>query len=207
MGYWVPLVFTVTVATIGLAAWVWKERNDNDDEDDRDRKHDRPPGYRDVGPGQTAYVRESEQHPSSQESSVMARMSGALRRTPSPQQFLDETRRVVTGGVAAVGAAVGGALSSIREEDKRDYEDHSRWSEEAEARAGRPPRDSQPIVRGSGSIAAATAAASAPLVSARPGDKRKTVAIVLSADVRQNGADMEETRYQEHAVRIHSSIL
>ena len=43
-GYWLPLAFTVTVATIGLAAWVWSERKDDDDDDS---DYPRPPqgGY------------------------------------------------------------------------------------------------------------------------------------------------------------------
>ncbi|OAR00785.1 hypothetical protein LLEC1_06166 [Akanthomyces lecanii] len=84
-----------------------------------------------------------------------ARMSGALRRTPSPQQFLDSTGKTITAGVAAAGAVIGKTLASIREEDK--YPDDSRvWSEEADAKKDRGP------------------------VS---GDKRRrTVAVVVAAD-------------------------
>jgi hypothetical protein len=81
-------------------------------------------------------------------------MSGALRRTPSPQQFFDSTGKTVAAGVAAAGAVMGKALASIREEDKAYPENP--WQEEADARKDRGP------------------------VS---GDKRrKTVAIVVSAD-------------------------
>lgn len=200
LGYWVPLVFTVTVATIGLAAWVWKERND-DDEYERDRKDNRPPpGYGDVGPGHTAYA-PGAQPPATQDPGMMARMSGALRRTPSPQQIFDEASRRVAAGVAAAGAAVGGAvggaLSSIQEEDKRDYEDHSRWSEEAEARAG----DITGLRHSDARETVPTGLAHSQGAPPRPGDKRKTVAIVVSADTKDHGAGVEDAIYfQEHAV-------
>src|SRR6187402_1050826 len=72
--YWLPLAFTVTVATIGIAAWIWSERNDDDDEfppprPDNDNIYNRPgydrnpdgsvrtgpPSYADVRPGEVAY--------------------------------------------------------------------------------------------------------------------------------------------------------
>jgi hypothetical protein len=81
-------------------------------------------------------------------------MSGALRRTPSPQQFFDSTGKTVAAGVAAAGAAVGKALASIREEDKAYAENP--WQEEADAKKDRGPASS--------------------------GRRRKTVAIVVSAD-------------------------
>ena len=51
-----------------------------------------------------------------EDASIMGRMSGALRRTPSPQQILDGASKKVVAGVSAAGAAVTGALSSIIEE-------------------------------------------------------------------------------------------
>ncbi len=41
------------------------------------------------------------------------KMSGALRRTPSPQQLFGSAGKTVAAGVAAAGAAVGSALASI----------------------------------------------------------------------------------------------
>ena len=110
----------------------------------------------------------------------MSRVTEVLRRTPSPQQILDEAGRRVTAGVAAAGAAMGSALSSIREEDRVEYEDHSRWSEEAVSR-----RDQQ-------------STPGAP--STGKSDKRRTVAIVVSAEARHNGSGDDATYYQEHAV-------
>ncbi len=100
-----------------------------------------------------------------------ARMSGALRRTPSPQQFLDSTGKTITAGVAAAGAVIGKTLASIREEDK--YPDDSRvWSEEADAK-----KDRGPVA----------------------GDKRRrTVAVVVSAD--SPLAHFADDDSHEHAV-------
>src|SRR2546421_12853529 len=103
LGYWVPLAITVTAATLGLAAWIWTERRDDDDDYDDDRdgnrkehretRHDdhrRDPGDDDASGG------------------MVARMSGALRRTPSPQQIFDGASKKVAAGVAAAGTVVGG---------------------------------------------------------------------------------------------------
>jgi hypothetical protein len=110
-----------------------------------------------------------------EDASVMARMQGALRRTPSPQQIFDGASKRVAAGVAAAGAFVGGALTSIREEGRGDFEDHSRWSEEVESRnqqrnQAETKTPSQPPTR---SIVGAQAAAD---------KKRKTVAIVVSSE-------------------------
>ena len=177
--HWVPLAITVTVATAGLAAWVWSQRKDGD-EDHGDYDHephepgldyenadygDNPPygsTSRDQRPDRPARQADggySTQHDAQLDSSAPtwgARMSGALRRTPSPQQFLDSTGKTVAAGVAAAGAAMGKALASIREEDKQYGENP--WSEEADAK-----RERAPIVYDK---------------------KRKTVAVVVSADAK-----------------------
>lgn len=203
LGYWIPLALTVTVATVGIAAWIWSERKDDEDDEYYDRKdNDRkdggrpPPGYNETAPGQPPYQRGAEgQGPPIEDQGMLARMSGAIRRTPSPQQIFDGASRRVVAGVTAAGAVVGGALSSIREEDRQDFEDHSRWSEEAESRAGeatsstqsaRPRRASQP--------------------GAKPG-KRKTVAIVLSADTDYHARSEDVSYHQEHAVSIATTFV
>ena len=199
-GYWVPLALTVTVATIGLAAWIWNERKDHEEDDDGRRGARPPPGYGDVGPGQKAYAPGTEgQHV--EDESMYARMSGALRRTPSPQQFFDGASRRVAAGMAAAGAAVGGALSSIREEDKRDFEDHSRWSEEAQFRAGQAGNPTGPQLRDVETSVTGTSRAQNPSTGHRISDKRKAVAIVVSAERLHHGHGTEEVDYlQEHAV-------
>jgi hypothetical protein len=204
LGYWVPLAFTVTVATAGLAAWIWHERKEHDrKEDDRDKKGKGgpPPGSRPTEPGQATNARD-EQHERVEEQSMMARMSGALKRTPSPQQIFDGASRRVAAGVAAAGAAVGGALASIREEDKRDYEDHTRWSEEAESRrAAKQPAASGAVPRTGQEI---DAPQRQPPSIPKSADKRKSVAIVVSAAVVNHGHGEQETAYhQEEAVSRH----
>ncbi|MCJ1315004.1 hypothetical protein MMC15_000318 [Xylographa vitiligo] len=199
-GYWVPLVLTVTVATIGLAAWIWNERSDDDDYDDnRKRPGGPPPVYGNVGPGQPAYARGPEiLQPD--DASMMARMSGALRRTPSPQQIFDGASRRVVAGVAAAGAAVGGALSSIREEDKRDFEDHSRWSEEAKAQVVGAPQREMPQP---GPVPAMDLSSRQASQGPKSGEKRKAVAIVVSAESKHHGPHEEEAAY----IQAHASIL
>ena len=141
-----------------------------------------PPGG--PGPGQPPYaqqeIRGEDAPPPAQEGyGVMTQFSSMMRRTPSPQQIFDAASRKAAAGVAAAGAAVGGALTSIREEDK-DFEDHTRWSEEAETRADTSvPRRAD---------------------SSKPRGKRKIVAIVLSADTGSNAGHNEDAYHHEHAV-------
>lgn len=138
--------------------------------------------------------------PPAEDASIVARMSGALRRTPSPQQMFDGARKNVVAGVAAAGAAVGGALSSITEEDKAGYEDHSRWSEEADSQnggsAGRKGPELRDVERSS-SVTARQAAQS----EIKVGAKRKTVAIVVSAETDYEYSEGTEY-HQEHAVSL-----
>ncbi|UNI24586.1 hypothetical protein JDV02_010320 [Purpureocillium takamizusanense] len=192
--HWVPLAVTVTVATVGLAAWVWSQRKDDAD-DAVDPDHDADPGldyenadYGDNPPyGATSRNRAADARPPRRDDESVgvgpgpgpgpgptpgdvsaagwgARMSGALRRTPSPQQFLDSTGKTVVAGVAAAGAAMGKALASIREEDKHYGENP--WSEEADAKKDR--------------------------VAPTSDKRRRTVAIVVSADAQVSAADDHE---------------
>ncbi|XP_044723890.1 peroxin Pex22-like protein [Hirsutella rhossiliensis] len=150
--HWVPLAVTLTVATAGLAAWAW--RQSRDDENDHvepglDYENadygDNPPygaSSRDAPSGKPPLQDDQSRREAPAPSDVSgsgwgARMSGALRRTPSPQQFFDSTGKTVAAGVAAAGAVVGKALASIREED-RAYSENP-WSEEADAKQDRAP--------------------------------------------------------------------
>ena len=211
LGYWIPLALTITAASIGLAAWIWSERQDHEDGDDEDERrvqgsqkredHDRyartqgetgprpPPSYgADVRTDASFANRTEPSVPEDGSAGMMARMSGVIRRTPSPQQLYDEASRRVAAGVAAAGAAVGGALSSIREESKDDYRDHSRWSEEAEMRANqgnaRGKNTSQPL---SDPRAGTTTLPGASMLSGKHQSnfKRKTVVIIVSADAHE----------------------
>ena len=223
-GYWVPLAVTLTVATAGLVAWVWSERKDNEEDDpppgpstpDHANTHSPLGGYRPPAqdyaappqgsqgppgfngpPGQQPYASESYGR-GAEDESIVARMSGALRRTPSPQQILDGASRRVVAGVTAAGAVVGGALSSIKEEDKAGYEDHSRWSEEAESQIGGAQLRKGPELLDMEASSPATVRGAASS-GVKVGGKRKTVAIVVSAEINYEHAEDAEY-HQEHAV-------
>ncbi|ROW17186.1 hypothetical protein VPNG_01147 [Cytospora leucostoma] len=198
--HWVPLAVTVTVATVGLAAWLWSQRSNNEDEEEGedgttqhlDYEH---ADYGDNAPYGASGDRASARAPPSFRSELRedeigygttqpdiigpgwgARVSGALRRTPSPQNFLDRAGKTVAAGVAAAGTAVGSALAAIREEDKAAFADHETWSEEADAKKEKSPVSQS---RESGN------------------KKRKTVAIVVSADTQLD--DVDEVGFHEHA--------
>ena len=203
LGYWIPLAVTVTVATAGLAAWIWSERKDHEDDDYYDdRKPDArpPPDYRELGPGGVPY-QPGNAGPQMQDDSFVSRVQGAIRRTPSPQQIFDGASRRVVAGVTAAGAAVGGALSAIKEEDRRDFEDHSRWSEEAETRAT---TATAPAPHDPRAIQATMSADRAEPSAAKGGKKRKTVAIVVSADIGHHDPGEEVSYIQEHAVCLNN---
>ena len=186
------MVVTLTVATAGVAAWAWSQRKDPDDENDHEpgldyenadygdnppygASHDDrpfPPPRPQPPSGDHESYGVATAAPSDVSGGWGSRvMSGALRRTPSPQQFLDNTGKSVAAGFAAAGAAMGKALASIREEDKPYAENP--WSEEADAKAVR-----------------------APVAASR---ERKTVAIVVSAD--SPLVEEDANGYVEHAVR------
>ena len=214
LGYWAPLVFTVTIATAGLVAWIWSERRDDDESDDadlsygEDRDATRPPGPipgpgGDIGRGTGSVSQGVETR---EEESFITRMSGAIQRTPSPQQMFDTVSKKAVAGFAAAGAAVGGALSSIREEEKDDFGDHSRWSEEAAARRNVEAQSAQ-----GASVVETHASSFSTSVRTGPqttGARRKTVVVVVSAETTLDSMhEMEEQGqyHTEQAVSHHFS--
>jgi hypothetical protein len=217
--YWLPLAITVTAATAAIVAWVWSERNDDEDElpppgpypgpdhgpsrygRNPDGSFQAPPSFRsELRAGEAGYGTIPAQPRQEENQSYVARMSGALRRTPSPQQFMEGASRSVVAGVAAAGAVVGSALSSIREEDKNAYKDHKTWSEEAEARASGvspgPVPPPQQIEMRPGTIPGVSPTARVPVGNGR----RKTVAVVVSADTHLDDLDEDEGSFHQHAV-------
>ncbi|KAL2366847.1 hypothetical protein RJZ56_000179 [Blastomyces dermatitidis] len=210
LGYWLPLALTVGVATVSLVAWVWSERRDGEDDDGYygDNEHDErrdgnAPGRHEPGAEcdqpQGEYARATGVHDGAhpEDASVISRVQGALRRTPSPQQLFDGASRRVAAGVAAAGAVVGGALTAIREEGANDFEDHSRWTEEANSRgvlatAG-PPTTADtfppPMV--------------APAKNAPPTKSRRTVAIVVSSVSDVEHQNDPEGQTPEHSILSH----
>lgn len=152
-----------------------------------------PSGFGSNAPGQPPYASSAGTGPEMrdmEQETIVSRMSGALRRTPSPQQIIDGASRRVVAGVAAAGAAVG--LSSIQEENKRDYEDHSRWSEEAESQSGGPSRKG-PVTKD-----AEAASALRQSRAGAKGGKKKTVAIIVSAET-DHVHDEDASYHQEEA--------
>lgn len=190
-----PLVLTVTVATVGVAAWVWSLRKDDEPEEadpaagdqDQDLDYenadygDNPPyGASRDGEKPTAASRSADAAYKAVHSQAESTTTvwAAMRRTPSPQQFFDSAKRTVAAGVTAAGAAVGSALAAIREEDKVAYADHETWSEEADAKKDK--------------------AVAGPSQSREGNKRRKKVAIVVSADSRLG--DVDADGFHAHAV-------
>ena len=152
-----------------------------------------PSGFGSVPPGQPPYARGPEQR-AVEEEGIVSRVSGALRRTPSPQQIIDGASRRVVAGVTAAGAVMGGALASITEEDKGGYEDHTRWSEEADSQNGSSKKG--PKLRDAEAAVALQQAQG----DSKANTKKKTVAIVISAET-DHEYEEDAGYHQEHAVR------
>lgn len=219
LGYWVPLVMTVTVAAIGLAAWIWSERQNDEDETSEEENSPGsipPPGYASMsgglppGPGPGGFQGPPAPVPTGpggfegppnpppgsgyeggarstgvealthDEGTLMARMSGALKRAPSPQESYDWASKKVAAGVAAAGAMAGEALATIREGSQDDFEDHERWSEEAENRDnGKEPK--RGIKRRGTADDYFSGAVEMPKPAAIKSRKRRSVGLVVSA--------------------------
>ncbi|KAF1364347.1 hypothetical protein EJ07DRAFT_172351 [Lizonia empirigonia] len=210
-GYWVPLVLTITVATAGLAAWVWSERRDDDDEsdddddnlsygEDADTKTRRAPTNASRAPANITHApldRPLDRDPTglSHPDDLLSRVQGVIRRTPSPQQVFD----TVTKKTAAGWAAAGAALASIREEDKDDYGDHSRWSEEAAIRRNVEAQAAQsaPAVDDHARAFAASVRS-----GPQPAAKRKTVVLVVSAESLMDAHDDDGSYRAENATLL-----
>ncbi|KAI4643679.1 hypothetical protein J4E93_006691 [Alternaria ventricosa] len=216
LGFYVPLILTVTVATAGLAAWVWSAREDSRDyssDDDlsygedsaHEKRQGRAPAARDVsgfpvgeGGGEGYGYGDG---------TLLGRAQGVIRRTPSPQQLFDTVSKKTAAGLAAAGAAAGAALASIREEDKDEaFGDHSRWNEEATIRRNveAQSRDSNAAV----DVQARSFAASVRKAEGRGegyGGRRKTVVLVVSAESLDR-LDDDEGSYREENATILSHL-
>ncbi|EME39287.1 hypothetical protein DOTSEDRAFT_75123 [Dothistroma septosporum NZE10] len=118
----------------------------------------------------------------------IGRMTGAIKRTPSPQQFFDSASKQVMGGIAAAGTALGSIMevdsnagqyserrsrdqSRLREE-REGFSDHERWSEEADE------RNRITVVEKDSEKRAKDAAK-----DKGKGSSKRAVAVVVSADV------------------------
>jgi hypothetical protein len=128
LGYWLPLLITVTIATAGLAAWIWSERqHDNDDDDNNDRQDDTYDHPEEIPQAR-------EQAPDSADQGFLSRVTG---RTPSPQQLSDSASQRIPSAVGLSGSSAAG-----KQEAGGDpaFSDNEHWNEEAETkRCQRPP--------------------------------------------------------------------
>lgn len=146
--FWVPVLVTAAVATAGVAAWIWSQRaNDEENENEADLDYDNAdygdnPAYgatRDIhGSGATDKTPFSHEHgasygvtePHAEATGAAAtwgaQMSGALRRTPSPQQFLSDAGKRVAAGVAGMGAAFGKEAEARKETASAPSQSQSR---------------------------------------------------------------------------------
>jgi hypothetical protein len=143
------------------------------------------------------------------------RMAGAMKRTPSPQQFFDTATKGVSAGMAAAGAALGSIMeggsdeeydqrrqSSSRtkerrtrteERDGRDgFSDHERWSEEAEElhRVNAVDAESDRRAQTARSVRSETG----------KGKSKRAVAVVVSADASNVDSALSAEYTTEHAV-------
>ena len=147
------------------------------------------------------------------ENTWYGRMSGAIRRTPSPQQFFDSASKQVTAGMAAAGAALGSIIETgedsdeqydrsrkqrrserrtERTEEREGFSDHERWSEEADERQRITAVDKESNER---------AESARSLRNDKGRDKAKrSVAVVVSADSSENFEDESADYQTEHAV-------
>lgn len=222
LGFYVPLILTVTVATAGLAAWVWSAREDSQDyssdddlsygEDSSQEKRHRKAAAgeevrRDVT-GLSQGIAYDDNHNNTTtttgtNNTFLGRAHGVIRRTPSPQQLFDSVSKKTAAGLAAAGAAAGAALASIREEDRDEaFGDHSRWSEEATIRRSveAQSRDSAAAVdKQTKSFAASIH--NGPAYSG----KRRTVVIVVSAESHMD-RDEDEDYHHNAAYRSENAV-
>lgn len=206
LGYYVPLILTVTVATAGLAAWVWSARESSTDyssdddlsygEDSANERRSRKPSRGDLSRDATG-LSTGVTH---EENTLLGRAQGVIRRTPSPQQFFDTVSKKTAAGWAAASTAAGAALASIREEDKDEaFGDHSRWSEEATIRRSveAQSRDSAAAVEKQ------TRSFSESLKNPPAYGKRKTVVLVVSAESLMDNPHDDEGSYRSETAVSH----
>ncbi|KAI9726522.1 MAG: hypothetical protein M1828_001344 [Chrysothrix sp. TS-e1954] len=143
----------------------------------------------------------------------VAQMRGAIRRTPSPQKLYEGAKERVTAGFQAVGKG----LTSITEE-KDDYVDHERWSEEADSkdeRDGTAMTTAAAAAAGTAALARSgnpdtttTPISSAPPAQPRSRGRKRTVAIIVSAESSHSSRDPSTSDNLNPTYEIsHASIL
>lgn len=205
--YWLPIGITVASAAIGFAVWAWNERRGAEEEyedtttdedlDDpyvtgyndrakRTRRAEADLGSQSQGEVQeTIEVRDVEQEQREAQEGMFSRVSGAIRRTPSPQQLFTGASKTMAAGAAAAGAFMGRGLTVLKENED-DFEDHERWSDEAEKQ----------------SAETSTRAAAREV---NPPRKKRMVCVVVSAEERDGISGMNSAI--QHAVRWYQTRI
>ncbi|KAH9869982.1 hypothetical protein J1614_006903 [Plenodomus biglobosus] len=220
LGFYVPLILTVTVATAGLAAWVWSAREDSQEyssDDDlsygedssQEKRHGKAPlgeVRRDVTGLSQGITHDDDYNNqnNNDNNSFLGRAQGVIRRTPSPQQLFDSVSKKTAAGLAAAGAAAGAALASIREEDKDEaFGDHNRWSEEAAIR-----RSVEAQSRDSAAAVDTQTKSFAASIKNGPQytGKRRTVVLVVSAESLMDRDDDDHGAYRSENATILSHL-
>ncbi|KAF2849082.1 hypothetical protein T440DRAFT_427187 [Plenodomus tracheiphilus IPT5] len=211
LGFYVPLILTVTVATAGLAAWVWSVREDSQDyssDEDlsygEDSSHEKRYGKAPVGEVRRDVTGLSQGITHEDDNTFLGRAQGVIRRTPSPQQLFESVSKKTAAGLAAAGAAAGAALASIREEDKDEaFGDHNRWSEEAAIR-----RSVEAQSRDSAAAVDAQTKSFAASIKNGPQytGKRRTVVLVVSAESLMDREDDDHGAYRSENATILSHL-
>jgi len=177
------------------------------------------PSYYGSGASQSRGQGQSDTHYEEGQSqqTFLGQVRGAMRRTPSPQQFLDHASKQVSAGIAAAGSALGSIMEDPEHDrrvyddrgqgeqgqrkrgDKREdreregFSDHERWSEEADekVRVGEVEAESERRAD----------VARSGREDPGKGRARKTVAVVVSADTNMDGKmDEEDIVYDQRAV-------
>lgn len=214
LGTWVPLVVTAAVATVSVAAWIWSQRKDQSEEHETNSQlQDLDYENADYGDN-PAYGASNDRlkppaHSPNAQPQQQAEGGGGggwgLRRTPSPADFFNSAKRQVAAGVTAAGAAVGTALSAIREEDslRSEFADDETWSDpdtKKQVENATTSRHDTPTVQPTTVTAPVTASAAATTASTttasnNKNQRRKKVAIIVSADTHVEAGDEEHHEY------------
>ncbi|KAM0701006.1 hypothetical protein Q7P35_011366 [Cladosporium inversicolor] len=155
------------------------------------------------------HTEQQQQQRQNDDASWYGQVRGAIRRTPSPQQFFDSASKQMGAAAAAAGAALGSIIEEDKDKDfyyedgnrRRGREgegevfsDHERWSEEAEEKT-----------RVGAVEAESGKRADAALRSARDGkgkgkSNKKAVAVVVNSESGRDSAyDSDTTYHSEHA--------
>lgn len=142
-----------------------------------------------------------------QDTGIVARMSSALGmgRSASPAQSYDWASTKVAAGVAAASAMVGGAMKTLGGSGQGEFEDHERWSEEADQRDT--DRDIKRGIKRQGTADEFfSGAVGMPRSASMQFRKRRSVAVVVSAiEDSSSGMDLGHHAVSKLPLRIDQS--